>query len=48
MPLEADYELTVPKVHISAGSRKEGSSDAGEIRVTQGFVSVHTESNDQR
>ncbi|KAL2860986.1 uncharacterized protein BJX67DRAFT_375674 [Aspergillus lucknowensis] len=36
MPLEGDYELSVPKVHISRGNRG-GSSPEGEIRVTQGF-----------
>ncbi|KAL2812934.1 hypothetical protein BJX63DRAFT_432225 [Aspergillus granulosus] len=37
MPLEGDYELTVPKARIAAGSRNRGPSDVGEIRVTQGF-----------
>ncbi|KAL4880357.1 hypothetical protein BJY04DRAFT_80460 [Aspergillus karnatakaensis] len=36
-PLEAEYELTLPSVHMTAGSQEDGPEDNREIRVTQGF-----------
>ncbi|KAL3470343.1 hypothetical protein BJX99DRAFT_251312 [Aspergillus californicus] len=37
MPLEGEYELYPPRVHISAGRHGRQPSDEGEIRVMQGF-----------
>lgn len=40
MPLDPEYEMTRPRVRISNGNARSNGSDEGEIRVTQGFVSV--------
>ncbi|KAL4866988.1 hypothetical protein BDV12DRAFT_198718 [Aspergillus spectabilis] len=37
MPLEPEFEMSVPRVHISAGRQEGNFEDNGEIRVTHGF-----------
>ncbi|KAL2813636.1 hypothetical protein BDW59DRAFT_167446 [Aspergillus cavernicola] len=37
IPLETEYELSPPRVEVSAGRREGNASDESEIRVTQGF-----------
>jgi hypothetical protein len=40
MPLDPEYEMTRPRLRVSSGDARSDGSDEGEIRVTQGFVSV--------
>ncbi|KAL5046478.1 hypothetical protein BDW71DRAFT_207272 [Aspergillus fruticulosus] len=37
MPLEPEYEMTRPRIHVSGGNTRSEFSDEGEIRVTRGF-----------
>ncbi|KAL3473280.1 hypothetical protein BJX99DRAFT_233952 [Aspergillus californicus] len=41
IPLKPEYEMFPPRVQVSAGSIRPGSSNIGEIRVTQGFTILH-------
>ncbi|KAL4746602.1 hypothetical protein BDW72DRAFT_210324 [Aspergillus terricola var. indicus] len=40
VPLDPEYEMTRSRIRVSSGNARSDGADEGEIRVTQGFVSV--------